>query len=591
MSYSHIEQIKAKILPSTLISRYRQLKSKGNGEFLGLCPFHEESTPSFTVSDRKGFYHCFGCGANGDVFSFLVNHNGMSYRGALEQLAGEAQVELPKAYKEEQEKQEKLAPLFKLFEMAAQFYHQQLYGREGGQALQYLKARGLKDEIIAEFKLGYAPQNDALLLKVLRANFNEETILSSKLFLQGSGIYCPFRGRVIFPIDNRQGRVIAFGGRTLKSTDAAKYINSMESPVFHKGEILYNMHRAAGAAFKDGSVIVVEGYMDAIALANAGVNNVVAPLGANVKAEQVMQLWPLANEPVICLDSDRAGKAAAIRLAHSILPYLSAGKSLKFCQLKGAKDPDDMIKKNGLNAMRKALDEAVPLVDLLFAHELQQEDGLTPEKRLQLQNRLEELAGMIKNPQLSKIYQQFFKNKIYEAFAPSFSGKSKKAKDLLDTNKKFSADILEMMLIEEPEIISILAGCVLFPALLKEREVQEALGMCEINSLQLSQVRDFLIAISEDIDIIQCSSLEEEVYTRFKMVFDKKRLDPALHKEGSLTEIKAHALRAVKLHTLRGVLTQIKEVELLLRQKEDVRLFDRLIYLKQQEGLLREEIN
>lgn len=590
MSHSHIEQIKSRILPSTLIAKYRQLKNKGNGEFVGLCPFHEETTPSFTVSDRKGFYHCFGCGANGDIFTFLVNHKGLSYRQALEQLAAEAQVELPQSYKEEQSKLEKLTPLFKLFEKAAQFYHQQLYGREGAVALKYLKDRGLNDDTIAEFNLGYAPQSDLLLLKYLRSQFDEETVLSSKLFLQGKGVYSPFKGRVMFPICNRQGRVIAFGGRALKEGEAAKYINSMENPIFHKGSVLYNMHRATGHGFKANSVIVVEGYIDVISLAHAGINNAVAPLGANVRVEQVMQLWSVASEPIICLDSDRAGQAAAHRLSHAVLPHLTAGKSLKFCYLRGAKDPDEMIRKNGVLAMKKALDSAIPLVDVIFNHELQQEEGNTPEKRLNLQEKLSNLASLIKNPSLSKLYQQFFKNKLYEYFAPKFSNKKAVAK--AHNDNQFSSDILSLMAIEEPEIISILGGCVLSPPLLNDEELYEILVSCDIDSPVLSQVRDFLVAISDDIDTMRCCSLEDEVSARFGVVFDKRRLDPALWAaDKSLSEAKNHTLRAAKLHNLRRLMMQIKEVELLLKQNEDMQLFDRLVHLKQQESLLQEEIS
>jgi len=589
MSNNHIEQIKAKILPSTLIARYLQLKHKGNGEFLGLCPFHEEKSPSFTVSDRKGFYHCFGCSASGDIFTFLVNHEGLSYREALERMAAEAQVDLPQSHKEEQHKAEKLAPLYNLFEKAAQFYNQQLHGREGMEALQYLKARGLTTDTIAEFKLGYAPQNDGSLLKLLRSHFDEKIILDSKLFIQGKSLYSPFNGRVMFPIENRRGQVIAFGGRTLKKTEAAKYINSMENPIFHKSDVLYNMSRATRSAFKQGSVIVVEGYMDVIALANAGIGNAVAPLGANVKVEQVMSLWPIVNEPTICLDSDRAGQTAALRLAKAILPHLSAGKSLKFCHLNGAKDPDELIKKSGVTAMNHALGKSLSLVDFLFSSELEQVGPVTPERKLHLQEKLTELAALIQNPTLGKIYQQFFKNKVYEAFAPKPYKKIGKH----NTNMaKFSKDILTLMAIEESEVISILATCAIHPLILKYEDLREALHSLEIKTNELSLTRDFLLSISEDDGATQLVSLEQEIIEKFGLHFDKKRLDPTLYdSERSLVDIKTHALRTVKIQMLQHLITQIKEVELLLKQNADIKLFDRLVYLKQQETLIHKEIS
>lgn len=590
MSYNHIEQIKARISPSVLISRYLQLKSKGNGEFLGLCPFHQENTPSFTVSDKKGFYHCFGCGANGDVFAFLRNYSGMSYREALEQLAAEVGVTLPKQTDDERVAQDKLAPLFGLFEGVSKFYHGKLYSREGADALLYLKGRGLSDEVIAEFNLGYAPARDDELIALLKKGFNEDTISESKVVLKGNGLYSPFKGRVIFPIRDRQARVIAFGGRVLKSSNAAKYINSMENPIFHKGEVLYNMDKALHKGLKEKEIVVVEGYMDVIALASIGISNAVAPLGANVKVEQIMQLWNFVDEPTICMDSDRAGQTACIRLAHSILPHIIAGKSIKFCQLEGAKDPDEYIKKYGISAIKTSLNKAKPLVDLLFESELKSQGAATPEKRLLMENRLEALAKTIKIPALSKIYQKFFNDRIFKELYYKHSNKklSKKA----EAEKKFSSEVFDLMSVRSPEITTVLAGCALLPSIMEDKEIRCLLDRLDIDSEELSAVRDFLVAISEEIDIIHSCSLEDEIKARFDFIFDKKRLDPILSLDSpSAAEVKAHVLRAGIVHSLNCIAKQIKEMESLLKLSQDPVLFEKLIYLKEQELVLLRQVN
>jgi DNA primase len=590
MSYNHIEQIKARISPSVLISRYLQLKNKGNGEFLGLCPFHQENTPSFTVSDKKGFYHCFGCGANGDIFSFLKNYSGISYRDALEKLAAETGVTLPKQSDDEKIRQDKLAPLFRLFEIVSKFYHSKLYSREGADALLYLKGRGLSEDVIAEFNLGYAPVKDDELIQLLKKDFDEETIAESKVILKGNGMYSPFKGRVIFPISDRQGRAIAFGGRLLKDSNAAKYINSMENPIFHKGEVLYNMSRALHKGLKEREIIVVEGYMDVISLASVGISNAVAPLGANVKVEQIMQLWNFVDDPTICMDSDRAGQTACIRLAHSILPHIVAGKSVKFCQLKGAKDPDELIKKRGIAAMRDTLKKAEPLVNLLFESELSAHGAITPEKRLLMQNNLDALARTIKIPALSKIYQKFFNDKIFKEF--NYNHSNKKLSKNEDAKKKFSAGVFELMSIRSPEVTAVLAGCSLFPKIMEDKEIRCLLDRLEIDSEELSAVRDFLVAISDEIDIIHSCSLEDEIKTRFDFAFDKKRLDPILSLDSpSISEVRSHVLRAGNIHNLNCIAKQIKEMESLLKLSQDSALFERLIYLKEQELVLLKQIN
>lgn len=419
---SFLEELRNRLPLSGVVGRSVRLIKRGR-EFTGLCPFHNEKSPSFTVNDDKGFFHCFGCGAHGDVIGFTMRSSGMGFPEAVELLAGEAGLEVPRMRPEDREKAEQAATLGKVMEEAAGWYQAQLKGAVGAEARAYIQKRGLKPDTVERFRMGYAPQSRTALKEAMLARkLPEDLLIESGLLIKpedGGASYDRFRNRVMFPIGDRRGRVIAFGGRALDPDAPAKYLNSPETPLFHKGRNLYNHAIAREAARESGTVIVVEGYMDVIALAQAGINHAVAPLGTALTDEQIALLWRLSAEPILCFDGDNAGIRAAMRAADRALPLLEPGHSFRFALLPGGQDPDDLIKNQGRAAMDGVLAAAAPLADILWRKETEGRPLDTPERRAALEAALLGLAGQIKNPAVQNHYRDHFRSRLRSLFAPS----------------------------------------------------------------------------------------------------------------------------------------------------------------------------
>jgi DNA primase len=413
-----LDDIRDRVGLADLVGRRVRLVRKGR-EHGGLCPFHNEKTPSFTVNEDKGFYHCFGCGAHGDIFSFVQNTENLSFPEAVEQLAAQAGLPMPEQTPEEREQSKKRAGLAEAVEAAAQWFSVQLHREAGKAALDYLTGRGLDDTTIARFRLGFAPDHgDALKKALLARDFPEDVLVEAGLLGRpddGRATYDRFRGRVIFPIADRKGRVVAFGGRILQG-DGAKYLNSPETPLFHKGRMLYNMNHAAPAVHGGADLIVAEGYMDVIALDRAGFHGAVAPLGTALTEDQIAALWKHANEPILCFDGDQAGGRAAARAADRCLPLLYPGKSLRFAMLPAGQDPDDLISSGGSAAMRQVLDGAQPLSDLLWNLELGLRPVDTPERKADLQRRLDARARQIADETVQSHYRSAFRERLWNHF-------------------------------------------------------------------------------------------------------------------------------------------------------------------------------
>ncbi len=322
-----LEDIRDRVGLADVVGRRVKLIRKGR-EHLGLCPFHTEKTPSFTVNEDKGFYHCFGCGAHGDVISFIQNTENLSFPEAVEQLAGMAGLAMPEETPEERARMQRQAGLAEAAEAAAHWFAARLRDAAGKAALGYLAERGVDDAALRRFRLGFAPDSREALKQALTGQgFTEAVLVEAGLLIQpedGRPSYDRFRGRVIFPIADRKGRVVAFGGRILEG-DGPKYLNSPETPLFHKGRMLYNMDHAVPAARDGAEVVVAEGYMDVIALDRAGFHAAVAPLGTALTEDQIAALWKLSDEPVLCFDGDEAGGRAAARAADRALPLLRCG--------------------------------------------------------------------------------------------------------------------------------------------------------------------------------------------------------------------------------------------------------------------------
>ncbi len=416
-----IEELKSRIKPSEVIGRTVKLRRQGR-EFAGLSPFNKEKTPSFFVNDEKGFYHCFSSGKHGDVISWFQETEGLSFTEAVERLAGVAGMALPAPDPEAAKKEMRQKGLLEWMEEAAGFYAAELGRVRGRHARHYLDNRGLDEKVWATFGMGYAPSSrTALKDYLLQKGASLGALIEAGLLIapeDGKAPYDRFRDRVMFPIHDTRRRLVGFGGRALSADAKAKYLNSPETPLFHKGRTLYRYPQARAAMRKANAngLIVAEGYMDVIALARAGIEHAVAPLGTALTEEQLRLLWQAGPEPVLCFDGDSAGQRAAHRALDRALPMLEPGRTLKFAFLPAGLDPDDMIAKRGRAAMEDVLREARALVDVLWEREKSRVPLDTPESRAGLKKRLREITSEIGNKEVSGFYISEFFSRIDALF-------------------------------------------------------------------------------------------------------------------------------------------------------------------------------
>lgn len=422
-SKDFLEEIKTRIPVSEVVSGRVKLRRHGR-EFIGLSPFNQEKSPSFTVNDQKGFYHCFSSGKHGDIFSFLMETEGLEFNEAVERLAERAGLQVPKPTPEAAREARRRTELTDVMAMAARYFIDQLHAGEGREALEYLERRGLSFETIKRFGLGYAPNSRIALKSHLKAKGVEiGQMIEAGLLIHGEDIaepYDRFRDRVMFPIQDARGRVIAFGGRALSKDVQAKYLNSPETPLFHKGHVLYNAHRARAAAHDSGSVLVMEGYMDVIAASQAGFAHAVAPLGTALTGDQMQLLWRYSEQPVLCFDGDKAGLKAAYRAVETALPLLQPGKSLRFALLPEGQDPDDLIRNQGRKALEEIIAQARPLFHMLWARETAEGSFEEPEARAALEQRLKALVASIAEPSVRHWYDDALREKLRTAFRPQW---------------------------------------------------------------------------------------------------------------------------------------------------------------------------
>lgn len=408
-----LDEIRARLPVSEVVGRRVKLKRQGR-EFAGLSPFNAEKTPSFFVNDQKGFYHCFSSGKHGDVFDFLMETEGVPFGEAVERLASMAGLPLPEVTPEATAKEARRRTLHEVMALAAAHFRENLDARIGAKARGYLSDRELGPAVQARFGLGYAAGDRFHLKEALgKAGVPVEDMVEAGLLIAGDDIPVPydrFRDRVMFPITDMRGRVVAFGGRALEKDVPAKYLNSPETPLFHKGSLLYNgfSARTALAQGVPGALklVVVEGYVDVIAMSEAGFSATVAPLGTALTEEQLQLLWRLSDEPVLLFDGDKAGRRAASRAMDLALPHLKAGRSLSFASLPEGQDPDDLVRRGGRAAMEEVLAGARPLAVELWARESEAAVIDTPERRAALEARLTEVVGVIADETVRKYYRQ-----------------------------------------------------------------------------------------------------------------------------------------------------------------------------------------
>jgi DNA primase len=402
-----------------LVGRRVKLTRKGR-VFWGCCPFHKEKSPSFKVENERRTYKCFGCGAGGDAFKWLVETEGLTFPEAVERLAGEAGVELPKWTPDDEAREAKRKTLYEIAELACVFFEEQLRGRTGAAARAYFASRGLDEAAIRKFRLGYAPDSNTALIQHLQAkNVPLDDMVAAGVARpadEGRPARDFFFNRVMFPIGDPRGRIIAFGARALEADAKPKYLNTGETTLFSKGHLLYNFASARAAAIKAGTIIVAEGYMDVIALVRAGFDAAVAPLGTALTEQQLALLWRTAPEPILAFDGDEAGLKAAHRAARLALPHLAPGHSLRFAFLPSGEDPDSLLRAQGPASLGRVLDAAEPLSKVLWRAETEGHDFSTPERRAGLERALSEIVGQIGDTKVAEYYRQDFHEKVFEAF-------------------------------------------------------------------------------------------------------------------------------------------------------------------------------
>ncbi|MCK1278677.1 MULTISPECIES: DNA primase [unclassified Bradyrhizobium] len=418
-----LDELRARLSVSEVVGKRVKLKKAGR-EWKGLSPFQQEKTPSFYVNDQKGFYHDFSSGKHGDIITFVMETDGLPFAEAVERLANMAGLPLPAVTPDAARHEQRRRTLHDVMELAAKFFAETLASRVGAKARGYLADRAISPATQVQFRLGYAPpppERFALKEHLGKLGVSVEDMIETGLLVAGNDIPVPydrFRDRVMFPITDLRGRVIAFGGRALEKDVPAKYLNSPETPLFHKGDNLYN-HQTARKATHDGSaLIVVEGYVDVIAMVTAGFAGAVAPLGTALTENQLALLWKMADEPILCFDGDRAGQKAAYRAADLALPFLAPGKSLRFALLPEGQDPDDLARSGGRGAIEDVIAAAKPLAEMIWSRELEGGNFATPERRAALEARVKELSNGIRDEVVRRYYRDDFAERLRRTFAP-----------------------------------------------------------------------------------------------------------------------------------------------------------------------------
>ncbi|MEZ5931755.1 MAG: DNA primase [Alphaproteobacteria bacterium] len=499
-----LDEFKARLPIVEIIGRYVRLVKRGR-EFTGLCPFHQEKTPSFTISEEKGFYHCFGCNQNGNAVDFIMAIEGLDFGQAIQRLSDLTGLPPPLRAGKSSTQAEKT--LHGANEAAAAWFRESLSGPGGGDARAYLERRGLDAAIIERFGLGYAPAGRGGLRQALLAKgFREVDLVRAGLLIRpdDGGCYDRFRHRVMFPIQDVRGRVIAFGGRALGEA-RAKYLNTPETELFHKGDLLYGLALARSAARATGSIIVAEGYMDVIALARAGFDHAVAPLGTAITEQQLALLWQAADEPIICLDGDEAGLRAGHRLIERALPKLTPGKSLRFALLTEGHDPDDLLRVGGRDKLAQILGEAMPLLDFLWQSETRKRALDTPERQAALRQRLSELTRSIDHAEVRRSFREAFRQQWQHRFG-AYRSKQRRAEPTYiapDAARGVGEHRLAAG-ISNPEITSerqLLGPLIVHPDLLAD--VEEDLAALSFVNPRLEALRQEIISWyteSEDLD-------------------------------------------------------------------------------------------
>lgn len=519
-----LDELRAKVSIVDVVGDKVKLVRKGR-EYQACCPFHNEKTPSFTVNEAKGFYHCFGCGAHGDIIKFEMEANGLPFMDAVEKLAHKAGLEVPRISHENKAELEKKNSLYDIMELAVKFFEKCLRLPEGQKAMEYLSRRGFDDAIIAKFRLGYAPANNGLLalLKskgVFERDMSDLGLVSLAENNTSKRTFDFFRDRVIIPIFDKRGRPIAFGGRIM-GDGQPKYLNSPETPIFNKRRVLYNLNNARDKAFEAKRIIVCEGYMDVIGMDKYGFHYAVAPLGTALTEDQIAEAWKICNEPTLCFDGDGAGVKAAIRSVDRALPILKPGYSLKYVFLPEKMDPDEFLKAHGAEAFQKQIDTTVPLKDLLWRKNFENRPLDTPEQKALLESDLKEEVAKIADTTVRTYYIQEMKDRLYYEVGQGARRKYQRSEAYrrgdYPAYKKASggrAFMAQPVVVARPKRVLdeqivkfVIAAMIYCPELIAEYE--EKMADFEIKDTKLRALFDALVQVSMDEPEVDCDKVLE----------------------------------------------------------------------------------
>ena len=514
-----MDEIKSRVRVSDVVGRHVKLKRQGR-EFAGLSPFTNEKTPSFFVNDEKGFYHCFSSGKHGDAISFFMEVEGLSFPEAVERLAEMAGVEMPKADPQAEQRAARNKKTISWMEQAQIFFEKSLYRDVGSAARDYLKGRGLTKTAAENFGMGFAPNHfSALKDELMQQGASAKMLIEAGLIIEpedkGREPWDRFRDRIMFPIHDSRGRLVAFGGRAMDKEAKAKYLNSPETPIFQKGKLLYNYHRARKAISnpQNGArgMIVAEGYMDVIALSRAGFEHAVAPMGTALTEDQLALLWRAGPEPILCFDGDKAGLRAAFRSVERALPLIRPGQTLRFAILPDGQDPDDLIKAKGRGAMEEVLNRAIPLVDMVWEREVQAEPLNSPEAKAGLKARIFAALKEIQHDDLRAQYQSALLDRFDAEFGrqkKSFGGNqwnkspNRKASPALKATMQLGA-------IEAAREKRLIGAILEWPELLER--VDETLFELQFRSPQAAQMQRTLLSYWRVTKAVEKSALNAHI--------------------------------------------------------------------------------
>ena len=570
-----LDELRSRICLSDVVGRKVQWdlrkSNQARGDMWAPCPFHQEKTASFHVDDNKGFYYCFGCQAKGDAIGFIKETENVNFIEAVEILASEVGLQMPEFDPKSKEKADRNKILLEIMEQSVNFFRLTLNSKQGKHALEYLKKRGLYADAIERFEIGFAPADQTILTqKLIDKGYDLDAIIETGMSAksdEGNRIYDRFRGRIMFPIRDSRGRCIAFGGRSLDPAARAKYLNSPETPLFDKGSNLYNLVSARSAVGRGEPLIVTEGYMDVIALDSGNFNGAIAPLGTAITEKQLQLMWRISPEPIIALDGDKAGLRAAYRLIDLSLPLLKTGKALRFSIMPEGKDPDDLIRNEGASSFKNLIDEAVPMVDLIWRRETEGKSFDSPERRAGLDKSLSDVIELIKEKNLKNHYRdalfqarrQFFG--IQNTRKTEFRSNSRLMPQS-NTKSSFLVAADEKTVSAQIRESTIIAVLMTFPELIEI--FYDELIMIDLVSPDCDLILKELVKIDKGIKAEIKNELMEKIgdeKVEKLLSLSHLRVLPCLRAKGTI-EMGQQTLREelAKLNSERGLLVEVDEI-------------------------------